>query len=170
MTDKAAVRTDADSTSVPPIAGDGLLHPVVLAAIGLLVINDHFLKAAWPGLVTGKLSDLAGLLFFPLLLQALWEVGLTVIGRPHAPSRLVLVVSIVVTAVVFSVVQLVPLAADAYSQLLGQAQWVVASLLGRAGSEPVPVQVTADPTDLIALPVLLLTYRIGKVHGADPAS
>jgi len=26
----------------------------------VLAVNDHVLKAAWPGVVTGKLSDVAG--------------------------------------------------------------------------------------------------------------
>jgi multisubunit Na+/H+ antiporter MnhG subunit len=32
-----------------------------LAALGLLLFNDFWLKAQWPGLVTGKLSDFAGI-------------------------------------------------------------------------------------------------------------
>jgi hypothetical protein len=42
-------------------------HPVVLAALALLLANDHVLKRAWPGLVTGKLSDVAG----PIVVAAL---------------------------------------------------------------------------------------------------
>jgi hypothetical protein len=43
-------------------------HPLPLATVLLLAVNDHLLKARWPGLLTGKLSDFAGLFFFPLLL------------------------------------------------------------------------------------------------------
>ena len=50
------------------VPGDLLLGVVPLAAIALLFLNDHILKAAWPGLVTGKLSDVAGFVFFPFLL------------------------------------------------------------------------------------------------------
>ncbi|MCC6617494.1 MAG: hypothetical protein IT341_00485 [Chloroflexi bacterium] len=46
------------------VPADGLLHPVVLGAIGLLLLNDHVLKTTTPGFVTGKLSDFAGLAFF----------------------------------------------------------------------------------------------------------
>lgn len=49
--------------------GDSLLHPVVLVAVVVLVLNDHWWKGVGPALVTGRLSDVAGLLFFPLLLQ-----------------------------------------------------------------------------------------------------
>ena len=41
------------------------MHPVALAAIAVLVVNDHVLKSAYPGWLTGKLSDIAGLVFFP---------------------------------------------------------------------------------------------------------
>ncbi|RYZ57808.1 MAG: hypothetical protein EOP07_08895 [Proteobacteria bacterium] len=41
-------------------------HPVILLSLVLLIVNDHFLKgSAASGLVTGKLSDFAGLFFFP---------------------------------------------------------------------------------------------------------
>jgi len=37
----------------------------------VLGLNDHFFKFISPGLITGKLSDFAGLIFFPLLLELL---------------------------------------------------------------------------------------------------
>jgi hypothetical protein len=50
-----------------------LVHPLPIAAGLVLVVNDHILKAAaWPSAaVAGKLSDLAGLFLFPVLLTAL---------------------------------------------------------------------------------------------------
>ena len=36
-----------------------------LIGLGLLLINDFFFKNLWPNLLTGKLSDFAGLLIFP---------------------------------------------------------------------------------------------------------
>ena len=41
-----------------------MTSPLYLASIALLVVNDLWLKYAWPGLVTGKLSDVAGLFAF----------------------------------------------------------------------------------------------------------
>ena len=38
-----------------------LTHPPVLAAFAALAVNDHVLKVRYPGTVTGKLSDFAGL-------------------------------------------------------------------------------------------------------------
>ena len=51
----------------------------------VLGLNDHFLKFISPGFLTGKLSDFAGLVFFPLLLELFIRsrriaVGLTGIG------------------------------------------------------------------------------------------
>ena len=65
-----------------------LRHPVFLLALALLLLNDFLLKQAFPGLFTGKLSDVAGvfvftafgLAFLPryrygvLLFSALWFI------------------------------------------------------------------------------------------------
>lgn len=48
-----------------------LTHPVLLTATALLLLNDHVLKAAYPGFATDKLSDLAGVLAFAWCLAAL---------------------------------------------------------------------------------------------------
>lgn len=50
------------------LRGEELLAPPVLACIVLTALNDHVLKRTVPGLVTGKLSDFAGLFFFPFLI------------------------------------------------------------------------------------------------------
>ncbi len=140
------------------VAGEGLLHPVALAAVGLLVVNDHVLKGAWGGLVTGKLSDFAGLVFFPLFLQALVEI----VGPRD--DRRVLLGAVAATIVVFGAVQLLPAAADAYRWGLGALQWPVHALLDGLSAPLRPVAVTPDPTDLVALPAagvgLLLKRRL----------
>jgi hypothetical protein len=129
------------------VAGDGLLHPVPLAAIAILIVNDHILKAVAPGLLTGKLSDIAGLVFFPLLLQASWEVAVGVAGTNRLAERRVLVVAIAVTALLFCSIKVIPAANDLISRLLGVFGTAVISL---------------DPTDLIALPALLVALRLGS--------
>lgn len=48
-----------------------LVSPGFLLALVLLLVNDHVLKAAYPGWFTGKLSDFAGLFCFPLFFVAL---------------------------------------------------------------------------------------------------
>src|SRR6266540_1707178 len=85
-----------------PVPGDGLLHPIPILAIFLMVANDHVLKQLWPGLVTGKLSDVAGLVFFPLFIQAAWETISDVFGRGAVGDRRVVLVSVIATGVVFA--------------------------------------------------------------------
>jgi hypothetical protein len=55
-------------------AGSLLLHPVHLGALVTLGLNDHWFKAMWPGPVTGKLSDIAGLVVLPVVVVASVEL------------------------------------------------------------------------------------------------
>lgn len=48
-----------------------LARPWFLASVVLLALNDHVFKAAWPGWVTGKLSDFAGLVVVGTLASVL---------------------------------------------------------------------------------------------------
>lgn len=132
-----------------------LLHPVSLAAIALLVVNDHVLKAAWPGLVTGKLSDVAGLVFFPLLLAAVAQQV-----RPALPLRRTALMCALLTALVFAAIKLSPLAGDAYRAGLGALQWPLYALWALAHDRGLPallrVALTPDPTDLLTLPAVLV--------------
>ena len=102
-------------------------HPVTVVALAVLVINDHVLKAAYPGWVTGKLSDAAGLVLAPPLLAVICRLR----GRW---------VAIVAVGVVFGIVKTVPYAAE-----LASSAW---SLVWS------PSLVRADPADLLALPFL----------------
>jgi hypothetical protein len=52
-------------------AGALLLSPPFLIALSLLAINDALLKSRFPGFVTGKLSDVAGLFAFVVFICAL---------------------------------------------------------------------------------------------------
>lgn len=47
--------------------------PLFIISVVLLLVNDHYLKPACPGFVTGKLSDVAGLFAFATFLSALFE-------------------------------------------------------------------------------------------------
>jgi hypothetical protein len=55
----------------------GLAHPAWWLALALLALNDHVLKGAGllPAWLTGKLSDVAGLVVAPVLLAALLMLG-----------------------------------------------------------------------------------------------
>jgi hypothetical protein len=138
--------------SVRPIAGDGLLHPIPLAAIAVLIVNDHFLKTAYPGLITGKLSDFAGMIFFPLFLQGVWEVVRAASGKTAVADRRVLLGSVAVTALMFGSMKLVPAANDFWVALLSTFGHSVIAL---------------DPTDLIALPALAIAYLVGSARARN---
>jgi hypothetical protein len=167
----AATRRGHRSTYSP---GGGLLHPVALAAIALLVLNDHVLKAAYGTWWTGKLSDLAGMLFFPLLLQAIVEVGQSASRSSWRPSRAVLVASAAATACVFAAINLFEPVAELYRHGLGGLQWpfrALASLASGAGVPGLaPVKHTLDPSDLIALPTVGLAIWLGWRRGGKEPS
>lgn len=118
-----------------PWASD-LAHPLPLAAVGVLALNDHLLKGSGllPGAVTGKLSDVAGLFFFPLLCAAVARgLSLALRGRDIADRRSLAAAAALATALGFAAVKLLP-AANA--------------LVARAWGAMV-----MDPTDLVALPM-----------------
>ena len=119
------------------------LHPVTLLAVLLLVVNDWLLKPRFgPSFVTGKLSDLAGLVFAPVVLSA--AIGL-VVRRPLTRRRLYACVA--ATGICFAATKLSATAAG----------WLVAAL-----SWWRPASVYVDPTDLFCLPALLVALWIGN--------
>ncbi len=138
------------STALLPPLRRALLHPLWLGAVATLAVNDHLLKGAGilPGWVTGKLSDVVGLFAAPLLLAVLLRVSSR---RSWALAHLAI-------GAVFAAIQLSPSAAQTWSALMG--------LVG------VPWAITSDPTDLLALPMLLLSYAYvpglasGRVRGS----
>ena len=126
----------------------------------MLAVNDHLLKGAdvLPSILTGKISDFAGIFFFPLLLTALLDTLLFVvhrvgdaihvdIGVDDKLKRWKLIAACVVTLLAFSSIQLWQPAASIYAQ-------------GMCGLG-FPSRVTMDPTDLIALIMLPLSYAFG---------
>jgi len=94
-----------------------LVHPWPLLAVLLLVVNDHLLKGSgWlPGWATGKLSDFAGLFFFPILLTLSVERWLE--NREGARS-VVASWAAAITGVVFTVLKTVPGAAALLSRVM----------------------------------------------------
>lgn len=107
----------------------GVFSLPALAALFVLVLNDHVLKHVCPSTLTGKLSDFAGLFLFPILAGAL-------AGRR---SALVARGSAIAGAAVFALCKLLP----------GAAAWVSLHV----------AETTCDPTDLVALPMLWLGAR-----------
>ncbi len=129
-----------------------MLHPAVLLAVAVLALNDHLLKGRYGNALTGKLSDVAGVFVFPLLILAVAEGLLFVARSPSWRSgegRVVLAVAI--TAVGFAAVKTVPVVGDAY-------EVVIATMRGLRGRSVV----TRDPSDLWVLPVLTLSYLLAR--------
>ncbi|HEY4058152.1 MAG TPA: hypothetical protein VGM39_16180 [Kofleriaceae bacterium] len=144
------------------LRGDGnlpigeALHPVTIAAVALLILNDWVLKPAfphgWPHAITGKLSDIAGLVAAPVILTSL--IGLLLLAsrklglRAHPGlTRRRLVLSIIATGVTFCAVKLSPAASHAFVALLSHVRHSAVML---------------DRTDLLCLPALLVAYWIGR--------
>ncbi len=153
-------RPAADDVARGGAAGDGLLDPVVVAALVMLVVNDHVLKQFATGtrwtLVTGKLSDVAGVLFLPALVVAALELSASLARRYRGPSTRTAVVVAVVVALAFALMKTWSPAAFVYREALGMLQWpyfaVVAAARGLPAPAVVPVRHVVDATDLVALP------------------
>lgn len=113
-----------------------LAAPSTVLALVVLLLNDHVLKHEFPGAVTGKVSDVAGLLVAAPLLALV--ASLARLPRPR-------LVGITLTAAGFVAMKTSDLGADLASTL-----W----------STVTPSHVVADPTDLLALPVLGVAWRV----------
>jgi hypothetical protein len=125
-----------------------LTHPVTVAALALLIVNDHLLKAAFPGWVTGKLSDVAGMVVAPPLLAAL--AGLV---APRAGFRRLAAGAIVAVGVGFTIIKM-----WSYGSTLASEAWSLIT----------PSLVRADATDLLALPFLAVAWWVAGRPLADP--
>lgn len=142
-----------DRAETPALPVGEALHPITLAAVALLVVNDWILKSRFgPSVVTGKLSDVAGLAFAPVVLSAAIGLVLHVAARLGArvdPSLTLrrLIACIVATGAGFAAVKLSPAIATQVGGVLGQ--------LGR------PAAFYDDWTDLLTLPALGIALWIG---------
>jgi hypothetical protein len=104
-----------------------LLSPPFLIALSLLAINDALLKSRFPGFVTGKLSDVAGLFAF------------VVFACAPIPRRRVAIGSVVAIAFTWWKSPLSQFAIDGWNRL-----------------GPFAVARTIDFTDLAALAIIPL--------------
>jgi len=139
------------------VLGDALLSPAALLSLGVLVVNDHVLKCAFPGVVTGKLSDAAGMVLFPLLLHALVEIGCAALGyrldqASRRARRATAWLCAGLTALGFAAIKLSPGAAELYRASLGALQCAANGVTG-ASLAACKVHLVRDATDLVALPL-----------------
>ena len=129
-----------------------LLAPLPLGALIVLVANDWWWKpsGAVPGWLTGKLSDVAGVIVLPLVLTAALALGLrglawAGLGVDWTLRRWKLAVAIAITATLMVATKLSSGAAAEVAGLLGDRARIV-----------------TDPTDLVALPALALVWWHGR--------
>lgn len=113
-----------------------LSHPLWWFALVVLMVNDHMLKySTFAGTLTGKMSDVAGLIVAPVLLATLLRVR----------SARGLILSGLATGAVFSAINVSVEFAAIFDA------WV---------SHIVPFRTTTDPTDLLALAAIPLGLRV----------
>lgn len=113
-----------------------LVNPATLAAIVLLLVNDHALRRFWPSAITGKLGDFAWLFFVPFgfaaLLALLWP------GESRRKRRVVPALAFGGVALVFALAKTVPVAHEGVVR-------IASALFG------FEVGWRRDPSDLVAL-------------------
>jgi len=135
-------------------ASDLLLHPVVVGALAIWVLNDHVFKPAVASWWTGKLSDAAGLVVFPVFVATAFERFR--LGH-HRDVRRTIGLSIVLTVLAFTAVKLTLQGAWLYQAGLGLAQWPWHALVSVVSDRPPPnlrhVALAMDATDLWTLPL-----------------
>jgi hypothetical protein len=145
-----------DRAERPALPVGEAMHPVTLAAVAVLIINDWVLKPRWHGGVlhgiTGKLSDIAGLAFAPVVLTAAIGLVLAAVARlgvrvdPYLTRRR-LILAIIATGAGFAAVKLSRTAAEVVVDVLSYVR---------------PALIYLDRTDLLCLPALAIAYWIGR--------
>jgi len=154
--------------------GAVLLHPIMLASLLVLALNDHVLKRVCPGVLTGKLSDFAVVVVLPLTLQGVVELTAEHCWRRPLSERASnrwLVACLTLSLLVFALPELWKPAEDVYRYGLAalqrpfRAAW--AYFCGRPLRAFRPVRATADVTDLLAMPMAWLALRVAW-RGAAP--
>jgi hypothetical protein len=134
-----------------------LLHPLLLGSVVLWGLNDHLLKAAFPGFVTGKLSDLAALAVAPVLVVGWVELLSPQFVRRRALG--IVVLASVLAATAMALINLVEVAAEAYRWTMGLMQWpyhwlAFGDAAGKLGESRAAL--TMDVGDALTAPAALL--------------
>src|SRR5690606_27283278 len=131
-----------------------LVHPLTAGAVVVLLANDFILRRLWPSWLTGKLGDLAWLVFAPLALAAIlaWLIP----ARWRQQERITGLLAFALTGLTFALVKTVPAlhaaGVRAYEALFGA-----------------PSMLLVDPTDLLALPGLLAGWAVWQTRDTAPS-
>lgn len=118
-----------------------LVHPLWVGALWILILNDQVLKGSkvLPGWLTGKLSDFAGFLIFPMLLAVLLR----------ARRRSELLLCHAAAAVLLLFLELSPGFCGLLASTLGWRLW-------------------PDPTDLLALTSIAVSWLVLAPRASRP--
>jgi hypothetical protein len=108
-----------------------IIHRVFLPGLLLLLLNDHFLKYYYSSWLTGKLSDFAGLLIFPLFLAYLFP------GQAKSTP--------LITGLFF---------------IFWKSPWSTPLITLYNKLSPINITRTVDDSDLLALSVLPLSWYL----------
>ena len=147
------------------VPGDLLLHPIAVLAILVVVVNDRVLKLNYPSVISGKLSDFAGLIYFPLFVVSLFEVFRWIFWRSRWQLSAWWVTGVAITVgACFVLMKTWDPAGEIYRPLVGMMLWPARAIASVATGDPPPpvrgVTMYKDPTDLFALPSLLIPVWI----------
>lgn len=129
---------------------DLILKWPFLVSVLILVINDGFLKSNYPGFITGKLSDFAGLFFAPILLLSILEFFEKKVFRRLEVSSSLIFFAYLLIGLVFSLAQTTSIGAEIYLAI-----FALGKLVPSWGNS---VQIQQDWTDLIANIFLLGSF------------
>jgi hypothetical protein len=133
----------ARTDGVPAVLSDWRF----LAALIVLIINDQILKASYPSWVTGKLSDFAGMVVFPVVLAGL--VGLLAPRLAGRHRERIRQLSLALSGVTLVVIKTIAAGAQAMESLL-------------EGATGASQQIVVDQTDLLGLAGLLVANSVLK--------
>ena len=129
-------------------------RPGVVIAVILFCANNVWLKSAFPGVITGKLSDFAFCYFFPAYCAVLLSFATSWNIKQRAFC------GFVVTCSALALMKLHPPAADAVTAILSS---LTQAALARESFNVV------DPSDLIALPCAAFSmFRLAWMPDVKP--
>jgi len=139
-----------------------VLHPVIVSALAIWLLNDHVLKHHCGSWWTGKLSDVVALVAGPVVLAGLWSLA----ARRPQHVREAVAIAAALLALVMVLINTWPVAAAAYCWMLGTAQWPFRWFWAWALSAPspilAPVHLVMDASDLLTLPAALVSPWLAK--------
>lgn len=114
-----------------------LTHPITLGAVALLLVNDWLLKPLWQSdWTTGKLSDLAWMVFFPPLLAFLFSLA----ARDNERAQ---------RAALLAAYAGLPLLYAAYNTLAPLHDWIMDGFMHLSGAS---AGSPLDPWDSLVIP------------------